>query len=155
MKKTFSANKSILVGIILLVIILPQFYQVVIPNIVNLDLIPLVIQLSKLSLVGFIWFGIRYEVSNEQLRIKLGPLNLYKLNIADIESFSRSYNPLSSPAPSLRRIKLKLRTGGTVLLSPKKEEIFFDTLAGLNPEIENNVKDDPSSTLSKLFLKLL
>ena len=155
MNKTFGTNKSILLGIVLWGIILTHFYRIGIPRILNLELIPMAIQLFIIALVGTIWFGIRYQISNAQLKIKLGPFTTYKVNPTDIESISRSYNPLSSPAPSLRRINLKLRYGGFVLLSPKQEKLFIGTLMELNPKINNNLNEESSGELSKFFLKLL
>jgi hypothetical protein len=56
----------------------------------------------------------------------------------------RSYNPLSSPAASLKRLRIGL--GGKakfpyMLISPVKEQEFIEELKAVNPDIYVRVPD--------------
>ncbi len=154
MNRTFGANKGIILGIILWGAILHAFFKVGLPGILNLELVHLIVQPLILLLVGTIWFGIRYRISDEQLKIMLGPFTVFRVNVFNIESVERSYNPLSSPAPSLRRINLRLRNRGFLLISPANEQEFIRTLSEMNPNIHNNV-NAPTNRLIKLIHWLL
>ena len=57
------------------------------------------------------------------------------INIMEIYSVKRSYNPLSSPASSLKRLKLSLNKD-FALISPAKEEKFINELSNRNPDIK-------------------
>ena len=151
MTRTFGANKSILLGILLWGVVLNAFYNFGLQGILNLEPVHLIVQPLILLLVGTIWFGIQYIVTNEQLKIKLGPFTTFTVEVKNIESISRSYNPLSSPAPSLRRINLRFRNGAFLLLSPANEQEFIRILSEINPSIRNNVKNGPSKGLIKLL----
>lgn len=155
MNRTFKSNKGIILGIILWGAFLNAFYEMGLPGILNLEPIHLIIQPLILVLLGTIWFGIRYIISDEQLKIKIGPFTTYTVDIENVESISRSYNPLSSPAPSLRRINLKLRNRGFLLISPANELQFIDKLTEVNPVIQNKVKNELVNGLVKFFYWLL
>lgn len=155
MSKTFAANKSIILGIILWGVILNSFYKNGLSGILNLEPVHLIVQPLIILLVGTIWFGIRYVVIDEQLKIKLGPFTTFTVDVKNIESISRSYRITSSPAPSLRRIDLKLRNGVFLLLSPAQEQEFIQTLSEINPSIQNNVKNESTKGFMKLLNWLL
>lgn len=155
MNKTFGTKKGILLGLVIWGAILSTFFGIGLGGGFNFRPVPLIINLSILLFVGTIWFGIRYQVVETQLNIKLGPFTPWKADIMDIQSVSRSYNPLSSPATSLRRINLKLKGGGFLLLSPYKEQEFIKALIQVNPEIQNKVEEESVSWLTKFWYWLL
>jgi hypothetical protein len=62
------------------------------------------------------------------------------LNIKEIRSVKRSYNPLSSPASSLKRILVNT-SKLNVLISPVREKEFLAQLATINPNIEIEVSE--------------
>ena len=66
------------------------------------------------------------------------------IEILNISSVKRSYNPLSSPATSLKRLRIDL-IGGYIfsytLISPVREQEFIQELKSLNPNIMINVPD--------------
>ena len=92
------------------------------------------IHILILSFVGFLWFGLKYEIDNEVLLVKIGPITIYCITIKEIVSVNRSFNPLSSPAASLKRIKVDFGKG-SVLISPDKEKRFIGDLKKVNPSI--------------------
>ena len=151
MNRSFGTNKSIILGILLWGVVLNAFYKFGLPGIVNLKPVHLIAQPLILLLVGTIWFGIKYIITNEQLKIKLGRFTTFTVEVKNIESISRSYNPLSSPAPSLRRINLKFRNGAFLLLSPANEQEFIKILSEINPNIQNNIIDNQSEGLIKFL----
>lgn len=155
MDRTFRTHKGVILGLIIWGSVLAAFYRVGLPGILNREPVHLITQSFIFLLVGTIWFGIRYRISNGKLKINLGPFTPWEVDIKNIKTISRSYNPLSSPAPSLRRINLKLRDGGFLLLSPRNEQLFIRTLTDLNPAISNNVPNDSSDSLTKFFHWLL
>ena len=121
----------------------------------NLQTPHMIMQPLIFLFVGTIWFGIRYQVNDKLLKIKLGPFIPWKVDIMDIQTVSRSYNPISSPATSLRRISFKIKGGGLLLLSPLKEQEFIQALIEVNPEIQNKVKEESAGGLTRFWYWLL
>lgn len=111
----------------------------------------MIIWLSIFSLVGFLWFGIKYVVTNEEVMIKVGPITSHRIDVTKISSIKRSYNPLSSPATSLMRLEIKY-VGGIVLISPKNEREFVGQLKKLNPGIDAFI---PWKAEKSLFIRHL
>lgn len=86
-----------------------------------------------------IFFGIRYVISRNKLHIKMcWIIPFWSVSVADITSVKRSYNPLSSPAASLKRL-LVCSKQGDKLISPVREQEFCDVLIKINPDISINL----------------
>ena len=88
---------------------------------------------------------LRYVISDGKLYIKMGSLSFGSEHIADILLIERSYNPLSSPAASLKRLRIFLKRGvkypSYTLISPAKEKEFIEELKAINPNIQVNVPE--------------
>jgi hypothetical protein len=84
--------------------------------------------------------GIVYEIRDQHLAVKAFGFNFITLNIIEIRSVKRSYNPLSSPASSLKRILVNT-SKLNVLISPVREKEFLAHLTTINPNIEIEVSD--------------
>ena len=87
--------------------------------------------------------SIKYEISEEELTIiMLGTVS--KILISKIEKITRSYNPLSAPALSIRRIWIVTKGNKyAALISPSNERDFLAELLRRNPNIElRNLKID-------------
>lgn len=93
-----------------------------------------------LGFVTFILFAMRYEVGEHFLIIKLGPINISRIKLSEIEKVERSYNPLSSPASSLKRLCIRAN-GKDVLISPVNEQEFARLLKARNPKIKVSITD--------------
>lgn len=93
-----------------------------------------------IGFVTFMLFAMRYEVGENFLIIKLGPINLNRIKLSDIQKVERSYNPLSSPASSLKRLLIKA-DGKEVLISPANEREFARLLKARNPNIQVSIMD--------------
>jgi len=85
--------------------------------------------------------GIKYVISENYLLIKFWFITNKSINISDIVSVKRSYNPLSSPAGSLKRLNIKFANGWPWLISPVRESEFIDALKVINPDIVVKVYD--------------
>lgn len=106
--------------------------------------------------VGFVIMlltGIRYTISDGKIYIKIWSISNGSVHVADITSVRRSYNPLSSPAASLKRLRVGLRVKGGgydyMLISPAREQEFIEEVKAMNPDI---VVDVPTkSTIWRIW----
>ncbi len=85
-------------------------------------------------------FGMRYEIGERFLIVKAGPIPLSKIKIDEITSIQRTYNPLSSPASSLKRLYVRSKSKD-VIISPADEKEFVRLLQARNPNITVAIKD--------------
>jgi len=69
----------------------------------------------------------RYEVTASHLRVVSGPFR-WSIPIKDIGGITRTANPLSSPALSLRRLRIEYGRGGAIMVSPEDEAGFLRAL---------------------------
>ena len=91
---------------------------------------------GTLLFVIFILCGMRYTISGERLYVKLWFIPYGSRDIKDIVSVKRSYNPLSSPAASLKRLSIHYKSSSFFLLiSPAREAAFIESLKAINPNI--------------------
>lgn len=95
---------------------------------------------GSIGLVLALLFTMRYEIDENNLYIKLGPVALGTIPIKKIEKVERSYNPLSSPAASLKRLHVKA-DGKDALISPAEENEFIRLLQTRNPSIQVNIEE--------------
>jgi hypothetical protein len=96
--------------------------------------------------VVLVLLGMRYIISGDRLYIKMFFSSFESINIANIISVKRSYNPLSSPASSLKRLRIDYRMVKRkkylylyMLISPVREQEFIDELKDVNSDISVNV----------------
>lgn len=99
------------------------------------------ISIMIISLLLFL--TINYTITGSDLTIKvLGFKMPPTIDIMLIKSIKRTYNPLSSPAASLKRLEVKFYHKGRLeiaLISPACEAEFLDKLKEINPNIEVRV----------------
>lgn len=88
-------------------------------------------------------FSVRYEITETHLKIRIGPFDYGIIEIRSIEKVERSYNPLSSPSGSLKRLYIKGKDVDT-LISPANEAEFIRLLKAKNPSIEVKTNDKKS-----------
>lgn len=90
-------------------------------------------------LLIFLFTGIRYIISGSKLTWTTG-----SIDIADIRLVKRTYNPLSAPAVSLKRLSIykKGRKYPYIFISPAKEQQFIEELKAINPDIDVIVPSD-------------
>ena len=76
-----------------------------------------------------LWFfcTTHYLVKDEILKIQSGPFK-WTIPITSISQVVETTNPLSSPALSLRRLKITYGESKTVMVSPKDREGFLEAI---------------------------
>lgn len=103
-----------------------------------------VILIPTLVFVTTILWGINYRIEAGLLKVRIAFWTTWRIDIQKIKSINRSFNALSSPASSLKRIQVAYE-GGQILLSPANEELFIKELLRTNPDIWMNLEYDNSS----------
>ena len=148
-KKVFRSRISVLlVGFILAIFILvsiPMFYYKLYEELYILGG-ALLIAIPSTT-------GHRYIISGNKLYLKIWIIPMGSANILDIISLERTYNPLSSPAASLKRLRVCFVKGAKYsnwvtwqtspdwLVSPVREQEFIEELKTVNPDIYVNIPD--------------
>jgi hypothetical protein len=90
----------------------------------------------------FLIGGMRYIISGEKLCVKCGLVPGGSKKIKDIVSIKRSYNPLSSPAASFKRLSIHFKKGMFWLVSPVREKEFIEALKVVNPDIDVHIPEE-------------
>ena len=139
-KKVFRSRISVL----LLGFILAIFVPCTIPMIKHMIIPGLWIMGGTFAFMVFLFGGMRYFISGDKLYIKIWMFPSGSVEIKNITSVERSYNPLSSPAASLKRLRIGI--GGKakfpyMLISPVREQEFIKELKAVNPDIYVRVHD--------------
>jgi len=67
--------------------------------------------------------------------MKCGFLYNQQIKVSSITQIKETRNPISSPALALDRIEIKFDKYNSVLISPKKKEMFIEHLQQINPSI--------------------
>ncbi|MDF1740911.1 MAG: PH domain-containing protein [Verrucomicrobiales bacterium] len=90
-------------------------------------------------LFGVILFPCYYAIEESHILIRSGLIR-YRVPLDGVQSVTLSSNPLSAPAPSLRRVKIEMKDGKYHLVSPADREGFIREVkrlveTALKPEI--------------------
>ena len=133
-KKVFRSRISVLLLGFLMMVFIPSIILIIRDMITS----SLFIVGGTLLFIVLLFSGMRYIISDNKLYVKIWMIPFGSAKIADIVSVKRSYNLLSSPAASLKRLKLGSKSG-TMLISPVREQEFIDSLKAINPNIKVNV----------------
>ena len=72
----------------------------------------------------WLFYTTHYVVKDEVVRIQSGPFK-WTIPIASINQVVETSNPLSSPALSLRRLKIVYNNNKSVMVSPKDRDEFL------------------------------
>jgi len=138
-RKVFRSRISVL----LLGFFLAAYTPLIVLMIKHMILMGLYIMGGALMLILFLLSGMRYIISGDKLYVKmLWIIPFGSVKISDIASVERSYNPLSSPAASFKRLQLGLRNAVMLpymLISPVREQEFMKELKAVNPNISVQV----------------
>lgn len=80
-----------------------------------------------LALIGSVLFRTYYQVNGNNLRIVSGPFH-WNVPIDQIISVERTRNPLSSPALSLDRLRIRYADKKSIMISPADQRRFVKAL---------------------------
>jgi hypothetical protein len=130
------------ISVLLTVFILAVFLFVFIPLVQDKRCQDIYILGGVLLFVILTLTGIRYVISGDKLFAKIWFIPCGSAEITKITSIERSYNPLSSPAASLKRLRIDFMNKKSFwLISPAQEQKFIEELKTINPSIHINVSN--------------
>lgn len=139
----FRSRISVLLTLVIVSILVPTIVPVFVECV---SPIAIIIVLLPLIFISICFLSTKYIVRDNKLLVKSLGLTMAKIDIANICSINRSYNPISSPAISLKRLRVTFYTKGTtqsVLISPVRESEFVMLLKTINPRIIFKIYDKP------------
>ena len=141
-KKIYRSRISVLLMIFILLCCLPGIIPMIrSENILNLSFyITIMTYIMIIIFVILISYGIRYEITDKELLIKMWMITFWSHYLSQITSIKRSYNPISSFASSLKKLRIN-GNGLYFLISPAREQEFLETLKMYNPNIQIHVDD--------------
>jgi len=149
-KKVFRSRISVLLLGFILAVLIPC----TVPMIKYMIITGLYIMGGALLFVAFSLTGFRYIISGDKLYLKVWIIPMGSARIVDIISVERTYNPISSPAASLKRLCIRFKKGAKYsnwltwqsapnwLLSPVREQEFAEELKIVNPDIYVKISDN-------------
>jgi len=148
-RKVFRSRISVLIIGILLAVLIPctilMIKYMIIPG--------LYIMGGTIVFIVFSLTGFRYVISGDKLYLKVWFISMGSANIAHIISVERTYNPISSPAASLKKLCISFKRGVKYsnwltwqsapnwLVSPVREQEFAEELKSINPDIYVRISD--------------
>ena len=136
--KTYKSKVDLWIAILLILVvvlgiyftILSIFFSVSVKESIGLGITGILMILSVL-----IFIPVNYTLLESQLLIRFG-LFRYRINYQDIRSVKKTFNLLSSPALSLKRIEIQYSKGlGFTLISPNDIESFVKNLSVKCPHL--------------------
>lgn len=99
------------------------------------NLISLILGLTLISWLIWIWFGTGYRVENNTLKIQGGPLK-QTLDIQEIKKITKRKSILAAAALASERLVIHHGNYKYALVSPKQECEFIKLLLSKNPQIQ-------------------
>ena len=149
-KKVFRSRISVLMMVFILAILsIPLIAVIRSGNISNSEFYTMVGGLfGVLLFIVLLLYGFRYEITNEYIKFSTWGTCKHSRPLSEIVSLERSYNILSSPAASLKRLRVKFKKENKFsiisywLISPVREQEFLETLKTINPSIKINVSNE-------------
>lgn len=124
------------VDIWLAVLIFGLFVYAAVEGIIAKDYEVLYVSLPVILLVISLYWQIQYKIVNGQLEVKAGIFGTTKVPVAEIKSVHKTYNPLSAPALSIKRLEVKYGRFDCLLISPQNKKAFIKELLAINPSID-------------------
>ena len=137
--KVFRSRISVLIFGIILVVLISPFIQMI-----RYAYKELYIVVGFFIFMIFLLTKVYYMISDGKLYTKVWFFSYGSIDIADIVSVERSYNPISAPAVSLKRLCIRFRKEmeyREFLISPDREQEFIEELKAVNPDIYVNIPE--------------
>ena len=72
----------------------------------------------------------RYIITEDQLLVRSGPFR-WRIPISEISGITSTYSPFSSPALSIRRLRIEYGDHKSVLISPRDRDNFIRQIESL------------------------
>lgn len=80
--------------------------------------------IPTMAFIAWTWFGTGYQVTDDELKIKCGPIR-QMIPLREITKIESTRNPISAPALSLDRLEIKYGEGKIAIISPQDKEEFI------------------------------
>ncbi|MCL2739318.1 MAG: PH domain-containing protein [Bacteroidales bacterium] len=153
-KQVFKSRVSVSLIVLLLAVYIPCIWLIFKYMILAISYIAggaLFLIFFFVVLVLFSITGFRYIILENRLYLKVWIVHIGSASIADIISVERTSDPTSSPAASLKRLRIRFKSGTRYsnwltwqtapdwLLSPVREQEFVEELRTINPDIFVNI----------------
>ena len=136
--KTYKSNVDLWIAIILILVVVLGIFSIILSIFFGTSVnesIGLGISGILMILSVIIFLPVNYTLLESQLLIRFG-LFRHRINYQDINSVKRTFNLLSSPALSLKRIEIQYSKGiGFTLISPNHIENFVKDLSAKCPHL--------------------
>lgn len=130
--KRYNSKVDLWIAILLILIVLLGIYTIILSIFFSTsakESIGLGITGVLMILSVLIFLPVNYTLLESQLLIRFG-LFRHRINYQDIKSVNKTFNLLSSPALSLKRIEIQYSKGiGFTLISPNDIESFVKDLS--------------------------
>ena len=115
---------------VLAVLILTNYHELI-----NKNWIAIAILTSIFGLILGLGFSIKYSLDEEFLYIRNSVFGTTKIDVRDIYKIEKTWNLISSPAPSIiGRVEIYYQNE-SVVISPKSFEDFKNEVLKINPNI--------------------
>lgn len=131
----FRSRVSVILFIFTLCVMLFACYKVIMKG--NILPIIFIIVVTIISILAF--FGIRYTIEDDKLYVGFLFYRGTCYDIKKLKSISASHTLLSSPAASLKRLKLDFGCGQPLVISPAAQDVFIDEILRINPNVTINL----------------
>lgn len=131
----FRSRVSVVLFIFTLCVMLFACYKVIMEG--NIPHIILITVITIMSALAF--WGIRYTIEDDKLYVGFSFYRGTCYDIKKLKSISASHTLLSSPAASLKRLKLDFGCGQPLIISPAAQDVFFDEILRINPNVTINL----------------
>ena len=136
--KTYKSNVDLWIAIILILVVVLGIFSIILSIFFGTSVnesIGLGISGILMILSVIIFLPVNYTLLESQLLIRFG-LFRHRINYQDIKSVKKTFNLLSSPALSLKRIEIQYSKGiGFTLISPNDIESFVKDLSVKCPHL--------------------
>ncbi|PYZ96389.1 hypothetical protein CR205_11730 [Alteribacter lacisalsi] len=90
--------------------------------------------LTTIGLLIWVWFGTGYQIEKDTVKVQCGPFK-WRINIDEINQISKKKSVWSAPALAADRLAIQYGRYDGILIAPKNESTFIQTLVHRNPGI--------------------
>lgn len=91
-------------------------------------------------IIVVLFASLRYVIDGNVLYVRSVPFTRgTAYDLTKLKSISPTRSILSSPALSLKRIKLDFGVGMPLIISPRAQELFVEEILRINPNVEVNL----------------
>ncbi len=132
MKTTFYSKRSLWLGLVLFIPLTSLLFDALLNKSAKATILPL----SILALTAWIWFGTRYIIKENKLRVYAGFIPYPSVAFEKIIKVKPTKSFIAAPACSLDRILVQYGSSDYIIISPKNKEAFITGLLQKNPNIE-------------------